>query len=461
MSTSVPAVHRHAAVRGPAVHRMILRLLNSALALAPRAPLAAGRLCALRYRSRPAREPVVFPVQYTRAGNRVLVVAGSAAGKSCWRHFRAAVPVGVRLSDGWSAGTGRMLHEAERAAAVAVYRQRWLLVPALLEAPLVAIDLSEWKPVHGRAFTRSWFWIVTLAESAGFAVPAVVGALTAGSAPAVGVDGSGSALDAVRWGARDAARLGVPLRLVHAYPRGERDYSALRLTAEQVRAELRAWGADRRRTAEAVARDTAPGVRVEQRLREGDPRVVLRRESRRAAEVVLGHDGDGGASRLLFGSCGLALAVHGRRPVVVVRGRVTDAGSIVAGVDGSVAAARYAMKMAALYGTSVTALRTWHAPAGDSADRHGAVDLAEASMRRYFASESYRQRPPAPAGSHLVADELGAVAEELRRAFPAADPARVRAIVDDTYRELAAGAKVTDHLITLTLRGARAALEAS
>ncbi|GAA3794846.1 MULTISPECIES: three-helix bundle dimerization domain-containing protein [Amycolatopsis] len=98
--------------------------------------------------------------------------------------------------------------------------------------------------------------------------------------------------------------------------------------------------------------------------------------------------------------------------------------------------------------------------ASRTSQAHSAADLAEASMRRYFASEAYRQRPPAPAGSHLVADELAAVVGELRQAFPGADPARVRAIVDDTYRELAASATVTGHLIPLTLHRARATLEA-
>lgn len=91
---------------------------------------------------------------------------------------------------------------------------------------------------------------------------------------------------------------------------------------------------------------------------------------------------------------------------------------------------------------------------------HSTAEMAEASMRRYFAGESYRRRPSAPASSHLVPDELAAVTEELRQAFPAADPARVRTIVEHTYRELAASAKVTDHLIPLTLHEARARLEA-
>ncbi len=126
----------------------------------------------------------------------------------------------------------------------------------------------------------------------------------------VGVDGSGSALDAVRWAARDAARLGVPVRLVHAYPRSDRDYPALSMNADQIRAELRAWGADRLRAAEAVARETAPGVTVELRLHEGDPRVVLRRESEHAASRV----GQSFADEVEQGA--LAVGEAGQRPVV-------------------------------------------------------------------------------------------------------------------------------------------------
>ena len=197
------------------------------------------------------------------------------------------------------------------------------------------------------------------------------------SAPIVaGVDGSGAALDAVRWAARDAARLGVPLRLVHACHHGDRTADAFGLTAPDIGAELRARGAGHLRAAATVARVAEPGLRIESRLCEGDPRVVLRHEAQDAATVVLGHDGPGAFGGLAFGSCALALAVHGRCAVVVVRGRVTDQGDVVAGVDRgpeSIAAARYAMQVAALFGTGVTALRTWTSTVGDSAVRHEAA----------------------------------------------------------------------------------------
>ncbi|WP_431925887.1 hypothetical protein [Amycolatopsis tucumanensis] len=204
MSTTAPGRHRRAARRGVG-QRLVLRLLDSVLA-----PLL-GRLCVLRYRSRRG-DLVEFPVCHVRDGDRLLVVAGRAAGKTWWRHFRTISPVEVRLPGGWSAGAGRVLHGAEREAAVAVYQLRGPRVPA--DAPLVAIDLPPVKPLRGRALAWSWFWIVTLAEFAGFAVPAGVGALTAGSAPAVAVPALLAA------GAVEGAALGCGQALVlrHALP---------------------------------------------------------------------------------------------------------------------------------------------------------------------------------------------------------------------------------------------------
>lgn len=209
MSTSVPADRRHAATRGPAVNRIVLRLLNSAFGL-----LIGGRLCALRYHSRHGGEPVEFPVQYARDGDRLLVVAGQADRKSWWRHFLATAPVEVRLPGGWSAGVGRVLHGAERTSAVAVYRRYWPHVPVPADTRLIAFDVPRAKALHGRALAWSWFWIVTLAESAGFAVPAVVGALTAVSGPAVVVPALLAA------GALEGAVLGCGQALVlrHALP---------------------------------------------------------------------------------------------------------------------------------------------------------------------------------------------------------------------------------------------------
>ncbi|MFD4251425.1 hypothetical protein ACFWQL_16955 [Amycolatopsis thermoflava] len=207
MSTTAPGRHRRASARRGIGNHVVLGLLCSALA-----PLAGGRLCVLRYRARRGGEVVEFPVGHVRDGDHVLVMAGRAARKTWWRHFRAPAPVEVRLPGGWSAGVGRVLHGAEREAALAVYRHHRPHVPA--EAPLVAIDLPPAEPLRGKAFAWSWFWIVTLAEFAGFAVPAVVGAFTAGSAPAVAVPVLLAA------GAVEGAALGCGQALVlrHALP---------------------------------------------------------------------------------------------------------------------------------------------------------------------------------------------------------------------------------------------------
>ncbi|WP_342781636.1 universal stress protein, partial [Amycolatopsis rhizosphaerae] len=179
-----------------------------------------------------------------------------------------------------------------------------------------------------------------------------------GSPVVVGVDGSGSALEAARWAAREASRLAVPVRLVHSY-------SGIGHPGRLTHDQLREHGELRLRAACAAVRESAPGVTVEKVLREGDPRVVLLDESRRAALVVLGSRGLSGVSRLIMGSAGLTLAVHARCPVVVVRSPGYDRGPVVVGVDGwpaCAAAVRFAFTEAARFGAGLTAVRTWHNP---------------------------------------------------------------------------------------------------
>ncbi|GAA4616962.1 universal stress protein [Saccharopolyspora hordei] len=135
-------------------------------------------------------------------------------------------------------------------------------------------------------------------------------------ADVVGVDGSDAALAAVRWAAADAALHRVPLRLLHVGPdaaAGERYVSAAWSTALEV--------AD----VEAV-----PDVRP------GDPREVLVEESAQARRVVVGISGLAERTGLPVGSTAEVVAMHGRCPVVVVRGQEPDRGSpVLVGVDGS------------------------------------------------------------------------------------------------------------------------------
>jgi nucleotide-binding universal stress UspA family protein len=136
----------------------------------------------------------------------------------------------------------------------------------------------------------------------------------------VGVDGSESALAAVRWAAAEAGRRRLPLRLIHVLRWPEIRHIAdpglgfhyqemlLRVAHEQVSAAIDAAAA------------TAPGLETEQLIKAGYPVSVLEAESRRAQLLVLGHRGLGGVTGLLLGSVTVALAAHAACPVVVIRG---------------------------------------------------------------------------------------------------------------------------------------------
>ena len=181
----------------------------------------------------------------------------------------------------------------------------------------------------------------------------------------VGIDGSESALRAVRWAAAEASRHRVPLRVVtafewtHDHPVGHialgRNYRDIML--DQARQYLAA--------AVAVAQGAVEGLDVEQQLIVGFPIPVLTAESQRARLVVIGDRGLGGVTGLLLGSVATALAARADSPVVVVRGDDEDpdpSGPIVVGVDGSPvseAALGFAYEAASARWVSLVAVHTW------------------------------------------------------------------------------------------------------
>lgn len=176
----------------------------------------------------------------------------------------------------------------------------------------------------------------------------------------VGVDGSGSALRAVRWAADEAGRRRVPLRLVHAYeipvgyPPGFVDWHALH---DALTAQGRTWLEQARHAAE----ETAPEAAVEVVEVKAGVVPTLEKESRHAAVVVLGTRGLGGFTGLLLGSTAVALAAHAHCPVVTVRDDFHD-GPVVVGVDGtptSEAAIAFAFAEASTRGTGLAAVHTW------------------------------------------------------------------------------------------------------
>jgi nucleotide-binding universal stress UspA family protein len=179
----------------------------------------------------------------------------------------------------------------------------------------------------------------------------------------VGIDGSSSALDAVRWAAREAARRGTPLRLVSAFSWHDTRHIGDHGHYREVML---------RRTREAVAEaaetaaQAAPGIEISERVVDGFPVPRLVAASRHAGLVVIGDRGLGGFSSLLVGSVAIGLAAHAECPVVVVRGERPSedgtAGPVVVGVDGSPlseAALAFAFAAADAHKVPLVAVHAW------------------------------------------------------------------------------------------------------
>ncbi|SDQ33096.1 universal stress protein [Quadrisphaera sp. DSM 44207] len=178
----------------------------------------------------------------------------------------------------------------------------------------------------------------------------------------IGVDDSPHSRRALDWGAAEAARRRLPVRLVHAlrYPPtyGEAFMLATDLL-EGVQEEGRRVVAE----AEERVREAAPGVEVSTCLVLEPPRRALLDQAASGGLVVVGARGRGGLSGLLLGSTSLYLVAHSPCPVVVVRESAASRGrGVVVGVDGSLAslrALRWAAEEAALLGEELTAVHAW------------------------------------------------------------------------------------------------------
>lgn len=181
----------------------------------------------------------------------------------------------------------------------------------------------------------------------------------------VGVDGSRSALAAVRWAALEAERRQVGLRLVEACPWGAADVEALP-DDKDLGSLLRRTAQDQVQEAVEVAGKVVPDLAVSADVETGHPIPVLVDASHGAEILVLGNRGLGGVTGMLAGSVVIALAAHAVCPVVVVRGEERPpAGPVVVGVDGSPAsdaALRFAVEAASARGVPLVALHTWRDP---------------------------------------------------------------------------------------------------
>ncbi|MEJ3653271.1 universal stress protein [Actinomycetes bacterium KLBMP 9759] len=159
----------------------------------------------------------------------------------------------------------------------------------------------------------------------------------------VGIDGSPSALQAVRWAAPEARRRGVPLRVVIAFTWGEDERHAgdppHRLGHRDVLlAQARGHLAVAAQAVGRIDRDVA----VERQLIVAPASEALAAEAERAQLLVLGSAGQSRLGGLIAGSVAVRVVANATCPVVVVRGRVPRDPElpVVVGVDGSEAAER-------------------------------------------------------------------------------------------------------------------------
>jgi len=217
------------------------------------------------------------------------------------------------------------------------------------------------------------------------------------SAVVVGVDGSPSSIDAVRWAARDCERRGRTLRLVHSYLMPSKVAPQLLGIGSRIRGALAAQGQRWLDEAEKTAVDVAPRVVVETAMADEAAVPLLVRESADVEEVVLGSRGLGGFARLLLGSTALGVATAAGCPVVVVRGVLAEDGPVVVGVDGSLAgeaAAGFAFRAAAAREAPLVAVIAWS-------------DYLEPAL--------YDRTWPRPDRSRVEAAELGVLDRSLDR----------------------------------------------
>ncbi|WKX74120.1 universal stress protein [Streptomyces sp. XD-27] len=189
----------------------------------------------------------------------------------------------------------------------------------------------------------------------------------------VGVDGSDSSLQAVDWAVDEAARHGLPLRLVYAslwerYEGSRPSFGTDRPSEEVLAEHITAASAER-------ARLRNPDVKLSTDVLPDDAVNALLRAGREAFAVVTGSRGRGALTGMLLGSVSLAVAGRAICPVMVVRGseqnRQGSFQRVTVGVGDSTegsTAVRFAFREADARGCALHAVRAWRRPAHEHAD---------------------------------------------------------------------------------------------
>ncbi|WP_409054976.1 universal stress protein [Streptomyces sp. SYP-A7185] len=189
----------------------------------------------------------------------------------------------------------------------------------------------------------------------------------------VGVDGSDASLLAVDWAVDEAARHGLPLRLVHA-SLWER-YEGIALQGSLDRPSAHVMAENIVGAAVERARRRNPGVKVSAEVVREEAVDALLREGHNASALVTGSRGRGELKGLLLGSVGLTVAARAHCPVIVVRGGkaalegtheriLLGAGDPSAGAE----SVRFAFREAEARTCTLDVVRAWRCPAHETTD---------------------------------------------------------------------------------------------
>ncbi|MCM3300486.1 universal stress protein [Streptomyces pseudogriseolus] len=184
-----------------------------------------------------------------------------------------------------------------------------------------------------------------------------------------GVDGSPESLAAAEWAAREAVRLGQPLRLLHA-----RNWHPHQREAEIAHAAGRHLAQRVLRQAEERVLAACPDVRVHGEQVEGPATAALVKAVNDAELLAFGSRGLHRITGLLVGSVALGVVAKATRPVVLVRAGSAQGAEeapgtvrrdVVLGVDVTEPCdevIEFAFEAARMRHTQLRALHSWRAP---------------------------------------------------------------------------------------------------
>lgn len=212
-----------------------------------------------------------------------------------------------------------------------------------------------------------------------------------------GIDGSPAAVHAAGWAAREAARRGRPLLLVHAMEIAP-GFPADQIDLQVVHAAMLDQG--RRWLREAATAAAVPGVTGRTDLEFAPPVPMLVTFSRHAEQLVVAARGLGGFEGLVLGGTATALCGRALCPLVVVPATadVAARGPVVVGVDTTEASAEtaeavvgFAFEEASLRRTDLVAVHAWTEVVIDNAWDGGTILPHPADLARE-AADSLTER---------------------------------------------------------------------